>query len=73
MPKRLADDLLFDPTAEEPQTKKRKTRKRAKRAPSLKSKLVADLRARKKKLDAELKIVNRDLNSLICRRKKKDQ
>lgn len=51
-------------------TRTRKTRKRTPRKPTLKSTLVKKLRARKKVLKAELRAVERDLNSLICRRRK---
>jgi hypothetical protein len=40
-----------------------------KRAPSIKQKLVADLRTRKKKLKTELTQVERDLRSLNGRKK----
>lgn len=55
--------------------KPRSTVKRGKgkkRPPTLKSQLLKKLRARKKKLNSELKTVNRDINSLVCKRKKNE-
>lgn len=49
----------------------RKKRKRTKRPPSIKARLQKKLRARRTKLKQELRAVERDLNSLTCRRKKK--
>lgn len=51
-------------------TKKRGKRKSSKRAPSLKRRLTAKLRAKKKLYRAKLKSIERDLNSLICKRRK---
>lgn len=58
---------LLDEFAPLPPSKK--TRKRGPRKPTIKTKLVAKLRARKKVLKAELRGVERDLKSLVCRRK----
>lgn len=69
------EDIVFGEVVgpSEPKTKKRTAKKRKsvrKRKPSLKAKLLKDLRAKRRKRKAELAQLNRDINSLICKRRK---
>ena len=52
-----------------PKRKRRRARK-GKRKPTLKSKLLKRLRAKKRIQKAKLRQTERDINSLVCRRKK---
>jgi len=75
--RRTEEPLLEPDLPEVPEKKKRKrtTKKgpRRKAKPSIKSKLLTKLRARKKVLTTELKAVERDIRSLVPRRKKKEE
>lgn len=51
-------------------TKTRRPRKGGKRRPTLKSNLLKSLRADQKRLKQELRDIDRDINSLICHKKK---
>lgn len=43
------------------------------RKTTIKQRILKEIRARRKVLNAELKVLNRDYKSLICRRRKKKQ
>lgn len=64
----VVDIVLADVAGPSVPIKKR--RKRAVRKPTLKRRLLAKLRADKKKKEAEVRQIKRDINSLVCRRKK---
>lgn len=53
-------------------TPKRKSHKK-KRKPSIKQRLLKDLRAKRKDYNAKLRAIKRDIRSLSCKRKKKDE
>lgn len=73
------EEIIQLPVVEErvfvPPKKSKGGKKRGKkhRKPTLKQKLLLKLRARKKILKRELSGVERDINSLICKRKKKNE
>lgn len=69
------EDIIFGevvgPSAPAARKRKRTPKKRGKgRKPTLKSKLLKRLRAKRKIQKAKLRQTERDINSLVCRRKK---
>ena len=64
----IVDIVLADVAGPSVPIKKRK--KRAVRKPTIKRRLLAKLRADKKRKEAEVRQLKRDINSLVCHRKK---
>lgn len=69
MSKRLIEEIELEGPITKPRKKKKRTRVRKPRKPSLKTKLLKKLRAKRKSLNEQLRQVKRDINSLTRRRR----
>lgn len=69
MSKRLIEEIELEGPIPKPRKKKKRTRVRKPRKPSLKTKLLKKLRAKRKSLNEQLRQVKRDINSLTRRRR----